>query len=55
MGNCNRIGLEKADYSGGKTTLCKGCGHDSITAAIIQSYYDLGVPPHKVTKMSGII
>lgn len=52
--SCNRIGLAKADYSGKPSTLCKGCGHDSITAAIIQSYYDLGVPPHLVAKFSGI-
>ncbi len=52
--NCNRLGLGKADYAGKPSTLCKGCGHDSITAAIIQSYYDLSVPPHTVTKISGI-
>lgn len=51
---CNRIGLGKNDYSGKPSTLCKGCGHDSITAAIIQSYYDLAVPPHMVAKFSGI-
>jgi 2-oxoglutarate ferredoxin oxidoreductase subunit beta len=52
--NCNRIGLGKNDYSGKPSTLCKGCGHDSITAAIIQAYYELGVPPHEVAKFSGI-
>ncbi len=52
--SCNRIGLTKADYSGRPSTLCKGCGHDSITAAIIQSYYDLAVAPYKVMKFSGI-
>ncbi len=52
--NCNRIGLGKAEYSGSPSTLCKGCGHDSITASIIQSYYDLAVPPHEVVKISGI-
>ena len=52
--NCNRIGLAKTDYSGKPSTLCKGCGHDSITAAMIQAYYELGVPPSEVIKVSGI-
>lgn len=51
---CNRIGLEKSDYSGKPSTLCKGCGHDSITACIIEAYYQLGVPPHTLMKFSGI-
>ncbi len=50
----NRIGLGKADYLGKPSTLCKGCGHDSITAAIIEAYYQLGIPPHTVAKVSGI-
>ena len=36
------------------TTLCAGCGHDSITAAIVQSFWELSVPPHRVAKLSGI-
>lgn len=52
--NCNRIGLTKTDYTGKPSTLCKGCGHDSITNAIIQAYYELAVPPHEVIKISGI-
>ena len=52
--NCNRLGLTKADYTGKPSTLCKGCGHDSITNAMIQAYYELGVPPHEVIKLSGI-
>lgn len=52
--NCNRIGLEKTDYTGKPSTLCKGCGHDSITAAIIESYYQMGVEPHTIMKFSGI-
>lgn len=52
--NCNRIGLSKNDYTGRPSTLCKGCGHDSITAAIIQSYYELALPPYEVVKFSGI-
>ncbi len=51
---CNRIGLEKTDYSGRPSTLCKGCGHDSITACIIEAYYQLGVAPHTLMKFSGI-
>ncbi len=52
--NCNRAGLSKLDYGGKPTTLCKGCGHDSITAGIIQAYYELGVAPHSLAKFSGI-
>ena len=52
--NCNRIGLSKTDYTGKPSTLCKGCGHDSITNAIIQSYYELAIPPHELVKFSGI-
>jgi len=52
--NCNRLGLSKNDYAGKPSTLCKGCGHDSITVAIQQAYYDLGIPPHEITKFSGI-
>ncbi len=52
--NCNRIGLSRADYTGKPSTLCKGCGHDSITNAIIQAYYELGIQPHQVMKFSGI-
>lgn len=50
----NRIGLTKKDYAGHKTTLCAGCGHNSITAAIIASCYELGIAPHELVKMSGI-
>lgn len=51
---CNRAGFAKTDYTGKPSTLCKGCGHDSITNCIIQAYYDLAVPPHMVAKFSGI-
>lgn len=51
---CNRIGLSKNDYVGKPSTLCKGCGHDSITNALIQAYFELGVSPHEVIKLSGI-
>lgn len=50
----NHIGLTKADYTGGKSTLCVGCGHDAITQNIINSFYELGVEPWKVAKLSGI-
>jgi 2-oxoglutarate ferredoxin oxidoreductase subunit beta len=42
------------DYEGAMSTLCAGCGHDSITGAIIQSVFDLNIPPHRMIKMSGI-
>ncbi len=50
----NRIGLTQQEYRGGDTTLCQGCGHNSITAQIIQSAFDLSLAPHQVIKMSGI-
>ena len=50
----NAIGLTRRDYEGSITTLCAGCGHDSITAAIVQAFWDLSIPPHRVAKMSGI-
>ncbi len=52
--NKNRAGLEKKDYSGGVSTLCTGCGHDSISQHIINAYYQLGIHPHDVVKTSGI-
>jgi 2-oxoglutarate ferredoxin oxidoreductase subunit beta len=50
----NRIGLERKIYEGSPSTLCQGCGHDSITRHIITAYYELGINPYKVAKMSGI-
>ncbi len=50
----NAIGLTRRDYEGAVTTLCAGCGHDSITAAIIQAFWELSIAPHKVGKLSGI-
>jgi 2-oxoglutarate ferredoxin oxidoreductase subunit beta len=50
----NEIGLMRRDYEGAITTLCAGCGHDSITAAIIQAFWELSIHPHKVAKLSGI-
>jgi 2-oxoglutarate/2-oxoacid ferredoxin oxidoreductase subunit beta len=50
----NRIGLARADYKGRPSTLCKGCGHDSISARIISVAYDLALQPTRVIKLSGI-
>src|ERR1041385_4092819 len=50
----NRIGLEILPYKGGKTTLCAGCGHNSISERIIECFYELGIEPHRVAKFSGI-
>lgn len=50
----NAVGLTRRDYEGALSTLCAGCGHDSITAAIIQAFWELDIPPHKVAKLSGI-
>ncbi|MBI4541153.1 MAG: 2-oxoacid:ferredoxin oxidoreductase subunit beta [Gemmatimonadetes bacterium] len=50
----NALGLTLRDYEGSMSTLCAGCGHDSITAAIIQAFWELDVPPHRVAKLSGI-
>ncbi len=50
----NLIGLEKADYKGKPSTLCAGCGHDSISAQIISVCYELSIPPTQVIKLSGI-
>ncbi len=50
----NELGLTRRDYEGGMSTLCAGCGHDSITAAIVQAFFELAIPPHSVAKMSGI-
>jgi 2-oxoglutarate ferredoxin oxidoreductase subunit beta len=52
--NVNLIGLERADYKGKPSTLCKGCGHDSISARIISVAYDLSLKPTQVIKLSGI-
>ena len=50
----NRIGLETQEYRGGKTTLCAGCGHNSISERIITACYEMGVDPGQVIKLSGI-
>ena len=50
----NVNGFSKRDYEGALSTLCAGCGHDSVSAAIIQSCFELGIEPHRVAKISGI-
>src|SRR5829696_6030312 len=50
----NEIGYTRRDYEGSVSTLCAGCGHDSISAAIIQACFELELPPHRVAKLSGI-
>ncbi|MFT6285849.1 MAG: 2-oxoglutarate ferredoxin oxidoreductase subunit beta [Alcanivorax sp.] len=50
----NELGYTKADYEGSISTLCAGCGHDSISGAIVKACHELSIPPHKIAKMSGI-
>jgi 2-oxoglutarate/2-oxoacid ferredoxin oxidoreductase subunit beta len=50
----NHIGLQVLDYRGGKTTLCAGCGHNAIAERILEAFYDMGIQPERVMKMSGI-
>ncbi len=50
----NSLGLTVRDYEGSMSTLCAGCGHDSITAAIVQTFFELGTPPELIAKLSGI-
>lgn len=50
----NTVGFLKSDYEGALSTLCAGCGHDSISAAIVQACYELSIEPHRLAKLSGI-
>lgn len=50
----NRIGLEPAVYRGNKTTLCAGCGHNAISERLVEAFYELGIEPRRVAKLSGI-
>ena len=50
----NALGFTHRDYEGKVSTLCAGCGHDSITASIIEACFQLSVEPHRVAKISGI-
>ncbi len=50
----NELGYTRRDYEGKISTLCAGCGHNSITAAIIEACFELAIEPHRVAKISGI-
>ncbi|TGD75206.1 2-oxoacid:ferredoxin oxidoreductase subunit beta [Mangrovimicrobium sediminis] len=50
----NDLGYTKADYEGAISTLCAGCGHDSISGAIVKACHELSIEPHKIAKLSGI-
>ena len=50
----NELGYTHRDYEGSMSTLCAGCGHDAISAAIIHACFELSLPPHRVAKLSGI-
>ncbi len=54
MAKTNKIGLSKGDYKGAPTTLCQGCGHNSITSQIISACYELDIAPEDLVKFSGI-
>jgi 2-oxoglutarate/2-oxoacid ferredoxin oxidoreductase subunit beta len=50
----NKVGYTRRDYEGKVSTLCAGCGHDSVSAAIVQAAWELDIEPHRVAKLSGI-
>ena len=50
----NDLGFTRRDYEGAISTLCAGCGHDSISASIIHACFELSLPPHRIAKLSGI-
>ncbi len=50
----NKLGYTRKEYEGSLTTLCAGCGHDSIGAAIVEACWEMNIEPHKVAKLSGI-
>ena len=50
----NKLGLTMRDYEGSMSTLCAGCGHDSVTAGIVRAFFELDMPPHMIAKLSGI-
>jgi 2-oxoglutarate/2-oxoacid ferredoxin oxidoreductase subunit beta len=50
----NALGFTHRDYEGSVSTLCAGCGHDSISSALIEACYELDLPPHRIAKLSGI-
>jgi 2-oxoglutarate ferredoxin oxidoreductase subunit beta len=50
----NLVGLEKSDYKGRKSTLCQGCGHNSISSQITAACFEMSLPPERIIKLSGI-
>jgi len=50
----NTLGFTRRDYEGTISTLCAGCGHDSVSAAIVHACFELDLPPHRIAKLSGI-
>ncbi len=52
--NTNKIGLQRSDYKGERSTLCPGCGHNTISAQIIMACYEMSIPPEQIVKLSGI-
>src|SRR5690625_5726217 len=50
----NELGYTQREYEGALSTLCAGCGHDSISAAIVQACFELSLEPHRIAKLSGI-
>ena len=50
----NSLGFTRRDYEGRISTLCAGCGHDSISASIIQACFEIDLAPHRLAKFSGI-
>jgi len=52
--NTNALGFTRRDYEGRVSTLCAGCGHDSISAAIVQACFEIDLEPHRLAKLSGI-
>ena len=50
----NSAGLTRAEYRGAQSTLCQGCGHNSVANQIIAACYEVGIQPEKVIKFSGI-
>lgn len=50
----NTLGYTRADYEGAISTLCAGCGHDSISGAIVRACHELALEPHRIAKLSGI-
>jgi 2-oxoglutarate ferredoxin oxidoreductase subunit beta len=50
----NRVNLTEKDYKGAESTMCRGCGHDAISASIMRAFFESSIDPHKVIKLSGI-